>query len=104
MGFQAPSTAHYHLRKLVESGLVEEKERGYVVNRVLFEDMIRIGRLLIPIQFAFVAFFTMTLLFLLTLLRPERIYSVWALSVMIDCVSLTVFSLQAMITYRRMMV
>jgi DNA-binding transcriptional ArsR family regulator len=101
VGLQTPSTAHYHLRKLVDSGLVKEREGGYVVDRVYFESMIRVGRSLIPIQVTFAAFFATTLAFLLTTLRPSQPYAVWVLALAIDSVSLAVFVLQASITYRR---
>ena len=101
LGLQTPSTAHYHLRKLVDSGLVKERDGGYVVDRVLFESMIRVGRSLIPIQVTFAAFFATTLAFLLTTLRPSQLYAVWVLALAIDSVSLAIFVLQAGITYRR---
>lgn len=101
VGLQTPSTAHYHLRKLVDSGLVKEKDGGYVVDRVVFESMIRVGRSLIPIQVTFAAFFATTLAFLLTILRPNQLYAVWALALIIDCVALAVFALQAVTTYAK---
>ncbi|MDG6989998.1 MAG: winged helix-turn-helix transcriptional regulator [Nitrososphaerota archaeon] len=101
VGLQTPSTAHYHLRKLVDSGLVKEVPEGYSVDRVVFESTIRIGGSLIPIQSTFAAFFATTLVLLLTVLRPGQIYATWALAVILDCVSLVVFSFQAVVTYRR---
>jgi DNA-binding transcriptional ArsR family regulator len=101
VGLQTPSTAHYHLRKLVDSGLVKEKDGGYVVDRVLFESMIRVGRSLVPIQVTFMAFFATTMFFLLTVLRPSQVYATWALALVVSCVSFVVFSLQALLTYRR---
>jgi DNA-binding transcriptional ArsR family regulator len=99
---QNPSTAYYHLRKLVDAGLVEEREGGYVVDRVIFESMMRVGKSLIPLQVTFMAFFATILLFLLTILRPNQIYATYALAVLIDCVSLGVFTIQAVLTFRRM--
>jgi len=100
-GIQSPSTAHYHLRKLVEAGIAREEEGGYIVNRRVYESMIRVGRSLVPVQIAFVAFFATILLFLLTVLRPGQLYAIYALALLIDCVSLCVFSLQAILTLRR---
>jgi DNA-binding transcriptional ArsR family regulator len=101
VGFKAPSTAHYHLRKLVESGLVKEQNGRYVVDKVVFENTIRVGKSLIPIQTTLVTFFGTTLFFLLTTLRPSQIYATWATSVVIDCISLVVFSLEAIVTLKR---
>lgn len=99
---QNPSTAHYHLRKLVDAGLVKEREGGYVVDRVIFESMMRVGKSLIPLQVTFMAFFATMLFFLLTILRPGQIYATYALAVLIDCVSLGVFTIQTALTLRRM--
>jgi len=99
---QNPSTAHYHLRKLVDAGLVKERDGGYVVDRVIFESMMRVGKSLIPLQVTFMAFFATMLFFLLTILRPSQIYATYALAVLIDCVSLAVFTVQAALTFRRM--
>jgi DNA-binding transcriptional ArsR family regulator len=101
VGFQAASTAHYHLRKLVESGMVTEEPDGYVVDRILFEDMIRVGRRLIPVQATFASFFATILFFLVTSLRPSQVYAVWAIAIVVDCVALAVFVLQAIVTYQR---
>lgn len=101
VGLQAASTAHYHLRKLVESGMVAETPAGYVVDRVLFEGMVRVGRLVVPIQATFAAFFATILFFLLTVLRPVQVYAVWALSLVMACVALAVFTIQALVAHRR---
>lgn len=101
VGLQAASTAHYHLRKLVELGMVTETPAGYVVDRVLFEGMIRVGGFAVPVQATFAAFFATILFFLLTVLRPEQVYSVWALALVMACVALAVFTMQAFIAHRR---
>ena len=101
MGFRTPSTAHYHLMKLVESGLVHEKGEGYVVDRVLFEDTIRIGKSLIPVQIAFAAFFATTLFFLLTFMRPNQLYATWVLAIIMGSVSVSVSLFQAITTIRK---
>jgi DNA-binding transcriptional ArsR family regulator len=91
---QAASSAHYHLRKLVDARLVKEREGGYVVDRVLFENMIRIAGSLLPIQTTFVAFFATTLVFLLTILRPTELYGVYVFALIIDLTALGIFSFE----------
>jgi hypothetical protein len=97
MNLQSASTAHYQIRKLVDLGLVKEASGGYVVDKILFENMIRIGRSLIPIQATFAAFFGTTLIVLLTLLRPASIYGVYVFAVLINSAALGIFAYQ---TYR----
>jgi hypothetical protein len=65
----SPSLAYYHLNKLVESGLASQKDGGYVVDRVIFENMMRVGRSLIPLQTTFTAFFATMIVGLLVFLR-----------------------------------
>lgn len=101
VGLGTASTAHYHLKKLVDAGLVKEKDGGYVVDRILFENMLRIGKSLIPVQTTFVAFFATTLFFLLTLLRPNEIYATYAFALVINAVSLGIFTYQAVVTFKR---
>ena len=101
VGLQAASTAHYHLKKLVELGIVTETPAGYVVDRVLFEGMIRVGRFVVPVQATFAAFFATVLFFLLTVLRPAQVYTVWALALVMACVALGVFTAQAFVAQSR---
>jgi DNA-binding transcriptional ArsR family regulator len=101
MNMQAASSAHYHLRKLVEAGLVKEREGGYLVDRVLFENMIRIGNSLLPVQTTFATFFATTLFFLLTILRPTRIYGVYVFAIIIDLTALGIFFFQIIQALRK---
>ena len=58
----SPSVAEYHLRKLTESGLVKNDSEGYVVERVVWEDMVRMRRTVIPVQAFYIIFFAAALL------------------------------------------
>ena len=75
------SVASYHLAKLLEAGLIGETENGYVVNKRVFENVIRIRRLLIPTQVSYVAFFATMILVLLTILRPTVLYPAYYFSI-----------------------
>ena len=57
----SPSVAEYHIKKLVRAGLAKEGQNGYTVDKVVFENVIRIRRTVIPLQTTFVAFFVMWL-------------------------------------------
>lgn len=89
----SPSVAEYHIKKLVRAGLVQEKEGGYVVDRVLFENLIRIRRTVVPLQTTYVAFFISTLLVLVLFLRPAAVTSLYffALAVNLGGVVITVY-------------
>ena len=62
LGLSSPSVAEYHLRKLVESGLIRNDSEGYVVERVVWDNMIRMRRTVIPVQAFYVIFFAAALL------------------------------------------
>lgn len=66
------SVALYHIRKLLQAGLIREEAGGYVVDRVVFENMIRIRRSLIPLQVAFAVFYVVMLAALIILFRPNN--------------------------------
>jgi predicted DNA-binding transcriptional regulator len=46
LGLSSPSVSQYHVKKLVSAGLVREQESekgtGYIVDKVVFENIIRI--------------------------------------------------------------
>ncbi len=79
----SPSLAEYHIKKLVRAGLVKAEESGYTVDRVVFENVIRIRRMVIPLQTTFVAFFVSALVVLLTILRPSSITSTYVFSLIV---------------------
>jgi DNA-binding transcriptional ArsR family regulator len=68
LSLSSPSVAQYHLRKLIQAGLIKEEDEGYLVDRVVFENMIRIRRTVIPFQIGYVAFFATLLVFLFAFL------------------------------------
>jgi hypothetical protein len=73
LGLSSPSVAQYHLRKLAEMKLIREDDGGYVVDRVIFDNVIRIRRTAIPLQVAYVVFFASSLVVMLTLFRPTSL-------------------------------
>ena len=63
------SLAQYHTKKLTEMGLIKEEQTGYVVEKVVIENVFRIRRMLVPYQLAYAVFFAFTLAALLLLVR-----------------------------------
>lgn len=79
----SPSVAEYHIKKLVRAGLAKPERDGYTVDRIVFENVIRIRRTIIPLQTTFVAFFASALVVLLTILRPASITSTYVFSLIV---------------------
>ncbi len=96
LGMSSPSLAQYHLRKLQAAGLVQEKNEGYVVDRIVFENMIRIRNAIIPFRIAYSGFFATTLLLMLTLLRPSSLTSLYAFAIIVNAAALGIFLYEAL--------
>ncbi len=73
LGLSSPSVATYHLTKLEELGILKKDANGYVVNKVLLEQSIKINRFLVPRYLFYTIFAVAVLLIELTLFRPALI-------------------------------
>jgi hypothetical protein len=101
LSLSSPSLAHYHIRKLVEEGLAREEAGGYVVDKVMFENMIRIRRSVIPFQTTYLALFVSTLVIMLTLFRPSTISGVYVFSLLVNLLALFIFSYETVKSLRQ---
>lgn len=102
MGLSSPSVAQYHIRKLLKLGLVKEEQGGYVVDKVVLENVIRIRRVSIPVQTAYVAFFVVTMVILLVFLRPSTISSLYFFALVINSAGLGISILETRKTLERL--
>lgn len=91
LGLSSPSVASYHIKKLMEQGLVKEQEGGFVVDRVLFENMIRIRSSVIPFQTMYTVFFASTLVIMLTIFFPSSITAPYLFAVFVNVAALGFF-------------
>jgi len=73
LGLSSPSVAEYHIKKLVGFGLLREEGGGYVVDKVIWSNIVRFRRTSVPVQTAYAAFFAAALAVMLTLFRPSSI-------------------------------
>ncbi len=64
----SPSLAQYHLRKLAEMGLVEERPEGYIVTKVVLKSFFRIRNIILPFKVFYAVFFAGSLITLLSIL------------------------------------
>lgn len=96
LALSSPSLAHYHIRKLVEEGLAKEVDGGYVVDKVIFENMIRIRRAVIPFQTTYLFLFVATLAIMLTVFRPPEISGVYIFALLINVLAIGIFLFEAL--------
>lgn len=94
LSLSSPSLAHYHIRKLVEEGLAREDAGGYVVDKIMFENMIRIRRSVIPFQTTYLTLFVATLVILLIFFRPPQISGVYVFAILINVLAVIVFTFE----------
>jgi predicted DNA-binding transcriptional regulator len=99
LNLSSPSVAEYHIRKLVRAGFVQEKDGGYVVDRIIFENVIRIRKMIIPLQTAYAAFFLSTLAILLTVFRPATVTSLYFFALLVNSGAVIVTVYEAAKTY-----
>ena len=100
-GLSSPSLALYHLSKLVEEGWVEQREGGYVVDRRLFENMIRIRRSVIPFQATFSAFFAIMIVGLFILFRSNYNSPIFYYALLTNAAALGIFVFQTLLTLKQ---
>lgn len=77
----SPSVAQYHIKKLLEMGLVKEQGEGYTIDKVLFDNVIRIRQMAFPLQAAYAAFFAVILVALGTVARPPELTSAYFIAI-----------------------
>ncbi len=102
LGLSSASVAQYHLKKLLQAGLVKEQNEGYVVDRMVFENMIRIRRAVIPFQIAYAVFFGTLLAVLLIFLRnTSQISSVFLFALTVNVSALVLFSFETLRSFKQ---
>jgi predicted DNA-binding transcriptional regulator len=94
LGLSSFSVAQYHIKKLVADGLVREDPAGYVVDRIVFENMIRIRKSVIPLQLGYSLFFATTLFLLLTIFRPPLLSGMYVFSIVVNLAALILYVVQ----------
>jgi predicted DNA-binding transcriptional regulator len=90
LNLSSPSVAQYHIKKLLGLGLIREEQEGYVIEKVVFENIVRFRRMLIPFQAAYTAFFAVSLVVLLTALRPPAVTSTYGFALAVIIVAVMV--------------
>ena len=101
LALSSPSVAHYHIRKLVEQGLAREDEGGYVVDKVMFENMIRIRRSVIPFQTTYLALFISTLAIMLLVFHPNTLSEPYVFAVLVNVIAIGIFSFETLKAFKQ---
>jgi hypothetical protein len=82
LGFSSPALASYHLGKLVELGLAEEKNGEYNLMREVrvgvLKQFTRFGSIMLPRYVLYATMWTTLFVYLLTQFRDLNFYSIFA--------------------------
>jgi predicted DNA-binding transcriptional regulator len=77
LNLSSSSVAEYHIRKLLRAGLIQDVGSGYVVNKTMLGNMIRIRRRLIPYHVGYAVFFGAALFILAVFFRNNPFDLLW---------------------------
>ena len=100
LGFSSPSLVIYHLDKLKDAGLIKEEEMGYVPDKVLLKNLIRVKSALIPRYFFYFLFFTFGLVLELTIFRPVIVSKEYLIAFLFTASAVFVFGLETFSNWR----
>lgn len=95
LAMSSPSVAQYHVKKLLQAGLIKEDQGGYVVDKNVFENVIRIRRSIIPVQVGYSAFFATMLVALFLIYHPWFGSSLFVFSFVAITIAVVLFGYQA---------
>jgi hypothetical protein len=91
LGLSSPSVAQYQVAKLLRAGLIRETAEGYVVDRVILGNLVRVRRMVLPYQIAYTVFFAAALVVLVSVLKPAGPpTSAYAFSVIVVFIGLAI--------------
>ncbi|BBD72311.1 hypothetical protein HS1genome_0700 [Sulfodiicoccus acidiphilus] len=90
LNISSPSVVQYHIKRLMEMGLVSETDEGYVVSKVILEDYVRIRSSLLPKSLFLSSFFVTSLIIGILLWRETEIALSYSLSVIGVAAAITI--------------
>ena len=88
----SPTLSSYHLSKLERAGLLRQTNEGYVVDKVILHNFVRLKRLLIPRYLFYSLFFATTTFIELFFFKPSVITREYAFAVLISLIATFSFS------------
>jgi DNA-binding transcriptional ArsR family regulator len=73
LNLSSPRLASYHLEKLEEVGLLKQTPEGYIVDKLVLENFVKLRQLLLPKYFFYFVFFAAAVVFQVILFRPSEL-------------------------------
>ena len=96
--FKSPTSASYHLTKLEEVGLLKQTTEGYIVEKMVLENYIKLRRMLISKYFLLSLFFAAALIIQIIVFRPSKLSRDFVFEVLIITIAMASYIYFALIT------
>jgi DNA-binding transcriptional ArsR family regulator len=94
----SPRLASYHLEKLEEAGLLRQTPDGFIVDKLLLQNFVRLRRLLIPRYFVYFMIFATASGFQLILFRPSMLTREYLFATIMLLVAVACFAYETVAT------
>jgi DNA-binding transcriptional ArsR family regulator len=94
----SPRLASYHLEKLEEAGLVKRAPDGFIVDRLVLENFVRLRKLLVPRYFVYFMIFATAAAFQVVLFRPSVLTQEYAFATIMLLAAAACFAYETMTT------
>jgi DNA-binding transcriptional ArsR family regulator len=94
----SPALAAYHLDKLEEAGLLRQVPEGYVVDKVVLQNYVRLRQLLLPKYLFYFTVFASAVVFETTVFRPSQLTKEYLFSMSMLCLAAVYFAYETIMT------
>ncbi len=101
MELSSPSVAVHHLSKLERQGLLRQDAHGFVANKVVLREMVRVRHSLVPKYFFWFVLFTSAMVIQITFFVPEVLTAAFTFSFGITMVAALFFLYETIMTMAR---
>jgi hypothetical protein len=98
LNLSSPTLAAYHLGKLEEAGLLKQTPEGYVVDRLVLENFVRLRQLVLPKYLFYFAVFATAVLLQIILFRPSQFTKEYLFSTSMLVLAAAYFGYETIVT------
>ncbi len=91
LNLSSPGVAQWHLSKLEDAGFVKHEMGNYVVNKIMLDNCIKIGRFIVPRYLFYSVFMAIVLIIELVPLRPGILTNQYFFAVIAILIAASIF-------------
>ena len=99
LNLSSPTLSAYHLSKLERAGLLRQTTEGYIVDKVILRNFVRLKRLLIPRYLFYSLFFATATFIELVLFKPSVLSREYVFAIVISVAATLFFSYETVRTW-----